>query len=300
MPRFRFQWSNLSIELLRALTKELKLLDNNYTESLRSSYGARPKPEFVKDAWQVLLESWLLEDQNAQNNIAEALREKNLGDVTINDNYAYLKTCRNTSNMREVVLAEFIAFAERLAQSNEDSEEKTMTREEESTYVSADGKDGEFSVEEKFIDHCEDSASSPDLDIEAGVHTCIDKAAMFIAEGLENPNHELYQLSGFTALRKDFDHLAVLNVAMELGLISIEGIILYSCLRAYCAKFLRKYLCMQHNNFMVDAGIKVSERTLMAIDQAQEYLTWHADEIVQQQSDGALRNLQHQSSNDQV
>jgi len=111
MPRYRFQWANLSPDLIHELATGLKL-DGDAMEALKERYGSRPKPEFIHDSWQILLEKWLLNDPIAANQIAAALKTRDLGDVEIEDSITYLKTCRNTSGFRDIVIDAFIAKGE--------------------------------------------------------------------------------------------------------------------------------------------------------------------------------------------
>ena len=111
MPRYRFQWSNIRPGLIQELASGLKL-ESDAIESLKERYGSRPKPEFIQDAWHILLEKWLLNDPISANQIAAALKTRGLGDVEIEDSISYLRVCRNTSGLRDVVIDVFIAMGE--------------------------------------------------------------------------------------------------------------------------------------------------------------------------------------------
>lgn len=111
MPRFRFSWSNLPEYILDALGRSLGF-DGDVSECLRRSYGARPKESFVADTWQVLQDCWLPRDQISLRAIASTLRERGVGHVDIADDQAYLRSCRNTSGLRRVVLPQFISIGE--------------------------------------------------------------------------------------------------------------------------------------------------------------------------------------------
>jgi hypothetical protein len=111
MPRYRFQWANIRPELIQELASGLKL-EGDAIESLKERYGSRPKPEFIQDAWQILLAKWLPNDPIAANQIAAALKARGLGDIEIEDSTLYLKACRNTSGLRDVVIDVFIAMGE--------------------------------------------------------------------------------------------------------------------------------------------------------------------------------------------
>ena len=58
-------------------------------------------------------EVWLVSDVVSREEIATTLRERRLGDVSIVDDLEYLRSCRNTSNLRRVVLPVFITLGER-------------------------------------------------------------------------------------------------------------------------------------------------------------------------------------------
>ena len=120
MPRYRFQWANLSPDLIHELATRLKL-DGDAIEALKERYGSRPKAELVQDAWPILLDSWLSNDSNAANQIVAALKERGLGDIGINDDITYLKSCRNTSGLREIVIEAFIALGEACIDSGQKS-----------------------------------------------------------------------------------------------------------------------------------------------------------------------------------
>jgi hypothetical protein len=59
MPRYKFAWSNLPPELLKALVRDLQLDGSEPVEALRAEYGARPGEGFVLDAWDCLRDRWL-------------------------------------------------------------------------------------------------------------------------------------------------------------------------------------------------------------------------------------------------
>lgn len=118
MPRYRFNWSNLDHRLLRGLGESLRLAGDPVV-ALRSGYGARPRVEFVRDAWPALLEHWLSSDRRAAKRVAASLRQRGVGDTAVSDDFRFLSSVRNTSGMRQVVLAAFIEHGE---QSSDDRE----------------------------------------------------------------------------------------------------------------------------------------------------------------------------------
>ena len=117
MPRYRFAWDNFPPVLLKKLALGLSL-DGAPTDALRRAYGARPKPNFIQDAWPVLLESWLPTDHESRAILADALRDLGLGrsEISIRRKQGqldYLRTCRNAPTLREVTLAVLLAAGER-------------------------------------------------------------------------------------------------------------------------------------------------------------------------------------------
>lgn len=111
MPRFRFNWSNVPPVLLEHLAKGQDL-DGPPSDGLRALYGARPREDFISDNWQHLLDHWLAHDPESAAEIAASLRDRQVGDTAIMDDLAYLRTCRNTSGLRRIVLPVFIAMGE--------------------------------------------------------------------------------------------------------------------------------------------------------------------------------------------
>jgi hypothetical protein len=111
MPRFRFQWEHIPLQLREILAASAHL-PGNEPEHFVKKFGKRPTLEFVKQQWPLLLDHWLAYDVAASARIALALRQHELGDPAIADDIAYLHSCRNTQRLREVVLLEFITFGE--------------------------------------------------------------------------------------------------------------------------------------------------------------------------------------------
>ncbi len=112
MPRFRFQWENIDANLREILAKAFQLPDVA-AEQFVTRFGKRPNQEFIQTAWPFLLDHWLVLDKNAAHRIAEALQMRGVGDATISDDLIYLRSCRNSAGLRDVVLIEFIALGER-------------------------------------------------------------------------------------------------------------------------------------------------------------------------------------------
>lgn len=117
MPRYRFSWENLSPTLLSALCDTLGLKSDVPADALRASYGARPKPEFVRDAWPVLRDSWLVDDAASRAPVLDQLRKARLGSAdapvgTQGEQMTYLRSCHNQLSLREIVLAQLLAVGE--------------------------------------------------------------------------------------------------------------------------------------------------------------------------------------------
>lgn len=116
MPRYRFAWSNLPPQLLKKLGAALAL-DGDSADALRRTFGARPKPAFVQEAWPTLLDIWLPVDPASRQFVAEELKAYGLGrnEISIRGKQGqldYLRSCRNAPTLREVVLAAFLAAGE--------------------------------------------------------------------------------------------------------------------------------------------------------------------------------------------
>lgn len=117
MPRYRFSWTNLVPELSRGLAKALELPGTDAPGALRSYYGARPQDDFMKDAWRPLIDLWLAKDAESRRNIVDELKAIGLGETgqstrTAANQLSYLRSCRNSKTLREVVLAYFIVMGE--------------------------------------------------------------------------------------------------------------------------------------------------------------------------------------------
>ena len=117
MPKYKFQWSNLPSTLLDALRRDPIVDGDDYdsAEALRAAYGARPKDDFIRDAWPTLLQSWLQHEKDSREWIVGMLRETRREDGRLTNRKAqmeYLRGLRNAKKLRSIVLREFIAFGE--------------------------------------------------------------------------------------------------------------------------------------------------------------------------------------------
>ena len=116
MPRYRFSWDNLPPGLLRQLGSDLRLRPP-VDQALRERYGARPEQDFVRDAWPSLIKAWLETDDESRELVVDELQARGLGKarapaVSAASQLYYLRSCRNSSALREAVAAIFTAFGE--------------------------------------------------------------------------------------------------------------------------------------------------------------------------------------------
>jgi superfamily II DNA or RNA helicase len=99
--------------LCRSLFHASTELDS--AEVLHTAYGARPRENFVVEAWETLRESWLSHDTEARERVVAELRELRHEDGRISGRgaqLAYLRELRNAKTLRAVVLQTFIGCGE--------------------------------------------------------------------------------------------------------------------------------------------------------------------------------------------
>lgn len=123
MPRFKFQWSNLPENLQLSLLPVEERTSQNVAEVLKRIYGARPREEFIREQWTTLLNNWLQDNIQECKNLASSLRPIGVGDNNIESNIDYLKSCKNTKNLRNYTLQAFLDFGERTPASSPQIEE---------------------------------------------------------------------------------------------------------------------------------------------------------------------------------
>src|SRR6266568_7031756 len=116
MPRYRFSWDNLPSGLLHQLGSDLRLRPP-VDQALRERYGARPEQDFVRDAWPTLIKAWLETDDESRELVVAELQARGLGKarapaVSAASQLYYLRSCRNSSTLRETVAAIFTACGE--------------------------------------------------------------------------------------------------------------------------------------------------------------------------------------------
>ena len=118
MPKYKFKWSNLPPSLLDALCRELLDVDGHEYDpaaALQEAYGARPDEEFIREAWPVLLRSWLPTASEARERIVQALQEVHHEKALVKGRgaqLAYLRGLRNAKRLREIVWGELVAAGE--------------------------------------------------------------------------------------------------------------------------------------------------------------------------------------------
>lgn len=115
MPKYRFRWSFLPSTLVHELWEELIEGGDDAVVALTQVYGARPKEDFIRDAWPILLERWLAHNAESRDKVIRALRELRREEAHITNRRAqmeYLRSLRNGKNLRAIVLREFIGLGE--------------------------------------------------------------------------------------------------------------------------------------------------------------------------------------------
>ncbi|GAB92711.1 T3SS (YopN, CesT) and YbjN peptide-binding chaperone 1 [Gordonia rhizosphera] len=168
MPRYRYSWTNLPEELLDRLAGDLGFAGDDPAAELRAYYGARPKPNFIQDAWPTLLDSWLANDDASRERIVDELSAAGLGEVTGHMRskkvqLAYLESCRNAKSLRDIVLSAFLAAGEpaqhpvptspkRPAETSEQEPSEAEPPEEQPAPTQPDGEDEEPEDFDAWVD----------------------------------------------------------------------------------------------------------------------------------------------------
>jgi hypothetical protein len=109
VPRCKFQWDQVSALVLTTFAVEYGLPLGDVPKELRSRYGAGPKEEFVRQNWELLLDSWLSRDTGARNELVTRLWRLGVGFAAEFPKrkaaeLKYLRSCRNARRLREQVL----------------------------------------------------------------------------------------------------------------------------------------------------------------------------------------------------
>ena len=115
LPRYKFRWTKLPPALLKELSEQLVAGGEDPADALTQVYGARPKDDFVQEAWSILRERWLAHSRGSRNEVVLALRDQRREGGAISNRRAqleYLRSLRNTKGLRDVALQKFISFGE--------------------------------------------------------------------------------------------------------------------------------------------------------------------------------------------
>lgn len=114
-----FDWSKVPTRLSAELARELALeeIAGGPASALRSTFGAVPRADFVRIAWPILRDGWLVADADARADVVAGLRAAGLGDHETaprgaEPQLAYLRSCRNTGRLRQLVLDRFLELGE--------------------------------------------------------------------------------------------------------------------------------------------------------------------------------------------
>jgi hypothetical protein len=113
-----FDWATVPTRLATELARELALEDGSRpARALRATFGPVPGVDFVRIAWPVLRDTWLTNDAEARADVVARLRAAWLGDHETpprgaEAQLAYLRTCRNTGRLRQLVLERFLELGE--------------------------------------------------------------------------------------------------------------------------------------------------------------------------------------------
>ena len=109
---------------------------------------------------------------------------------------------------------------------------------------------------------------------------CCQEALSSVIDGLKNPSHRLNSMGGFSKIPADFKFLAVLQVGIEDGHLTKEGILLYACLKAYCVSLLRKFFIIERNERLESKSIEPSDRIEQLIEERGEQLRFELESEV--------------------
>lgn len=114
-----FDWSTVPTRLAAELASELALEDAaaGPATALQVTFGSVPGVDFVRISWPVLRDRWLTRDADARADVVAGLRAASLGDHETPPRGAeaqlsYLRSCRNTGRLRQLVLDRFLELGE--------------------------------------------------------------------------------------------------------------------------------------------------------------------------------------------
>ncbi len=109
-----FQWENLSKGLAKELARVAGLRVSFSAKDLSAKFGEQPTDAVVQELWPVLRDRWLATRPVARDRVVGDLRKAGLGDTSIKigsktGKMDYLRSCRLSSRLKEIVLAAFLA-----------------------------------------------------------------------------------------------------------------------------------------------------------------------------------------------
>ncbi|GAA0273016.1 T3SS (YopN, CesT) and YbjN peptide-binding chaperone 1 [Cryptosporangium japonicum] len=114
-----FDWSSVPTRLAAELARELALEEaaGGPAAALRATFGPVPRVDFVRIAWPILRDGWLVSDADARSDVVAGLRAAGLGDHEAaprgaDAQLAYLRSCRNNRRLRQLVLDRFLELGE--------------------------------------------------------------------------------------------------------------------------------------------------------------------------------------------
>ena len=107
-------WGSYPPGFLRQLQHDLNLVGDDPAALLATTFGAQPSDEFVKQCWPTIRDRWVIKSPMVRRSVVAELRAKGLGDTeiptsTVKGQVDYLRSCRNSAALRQVVVAHLLA-----------------------------------------------------------------------------------------------------------------------------------------------------------------------------------------------
>ncbi len=107
-------WGSYPRGFLRQLQHDLNLVGDDPAALLATAFGAQPSDEFVKRCWPTIRDRWVIKSPTVRRSVVAELRAKGLGDTevktsTVKGQVDYLRSCRNSAALRQVVVAHLLA-----------------------------------------------------------------------------------------------------------------------------------------------------------------------------------------------
>ena len=112
-------WGSYPRGFLRQLQRDLNLVGDDPAALLATTFGAQPSDEFVKRCWPTIRDRWVIKSPTVRRSVVAELRAKGLGDTevktsTVKGQVDYLRSCRNSAALRQVVVAHLLAAGNEL------------------------------------------------------------------------------------------------------------------------------------------------------------------------------------------